>query len=84
MFLHIGKNESVNLRKIIAIIDYEAVSGSEISQDFMVSAKNKNTIEESPKSFVITGEGIYYSPISSVTLEKRVKNNLIQNKTGGE
>ncbi len=80
MLLHLGENKMVFLKDIIAIISLEYGSIPKYTQEFLEMAKEEGFIkrisEEEPKSFVITEIDhkcvIYYSPISSSTLLKRM------------
>ncbi|HCW03903.1 MAG TPA: DUF370 domain-containing protein [Clostridium sp.] len=80
MFLHLGENVVVPAKDIIAIFDMEtSVYGSDTSQ-FLRLAEEDGFVEKItskiPKSFVIAEVNkkskIYLSPISSLTLSKRI------------
>ena len=79
MFIHLGKDYTVNLKNIIAIFDIENTSTSKITREFLVDMSKKNKViyvnEDLPKSFVLTKEKeetvIYVSSLSSATLKKR-------------
>lgn len=80
MFLHLGENVVVPVKDIIAIFDMEAsVYGSDTSQ-FLRLAEEDGFVEKitnkMPKSFVIAEVNkkskIFLSPISSLTLSKRM------------
>ena len=78
MFLHLGEDCSISTQQLIAIIDFEMAEQSKTSAEFLDLA-NKNSIIQRVgkgphKSFVITEEAVFFSPISSSTLEKRVHN----------
>ncbi len=77
MFLHIGDSQIVPLHKIVGIFNLGKPDSSFNSdnQQFINKA-NKHGNEEredysSYKSFVVTPERVYFSPISSQTLGKR-------------
>ncbi|MCL4424868.1 MAG: DUF370 domain-containing protein [Firmicutes bacterium] len=74
MFLHIGSDISVPLRDIIAILDLEA-SNAPPTRDFLGLARNAGHLrpvtDQPPKSYIITGQEVFLSPISSLTLLKR-------------
>ncbi len=79
MFLHLGGEKSVLKKQIIGIFDYDLIKKSRITKEFMDIAINENLIEQKKngnkiKSFILTTDKIYFSPISSVTLQKRVVN----------
>lgn len=85
MFLHIGTDVEILKRDIVAIMDLESIYSSKISMNFLDNLKDKGKIysicEDVPKSIVIVNHNedtsIYLSPISSVTLQKRI--NFVQN-----
>ena len=85
MFLHIGTDVEILKRDIIAIMDLDSIHYSKDSMDFFENLKEKGKVysvsEDSPKSFVIVNNNkdtiIYLSPISSVTLQKRI--DFVQN-----
>lgn len=79
MFIHLGKDIAIPVKKIIAILDLDTTTTSKITKEFLRTAQEeafiKNISEDIPKSFIITEENkkskIYLSHISSVTLQKR-------------
>ena len=78
MFLHLGNNVMVRKDKIIAIIDVETGSNNRITKSFINNQENKKikiiSEEAKEKSYIITDDCIYLSPISSSTLFKRSVN----------
>lgn len=75
MFLHLGGNIVIPGHKIIAILDARSAE-SPATKEFMEIAKDEGFIKnitpmEKAKSFVITSDSIYVSPISCTTLKKR-------------
>lgn len=84
MFLHIGADEIVFIRDIIAIMDIERTTTSNTTRDFLKGCEAKGMIKavgiDIPKSFIVTmREGkqmVYLSPISSSTLYKRAKKQI--------
>jgi len=76
MFIHIGGDVVVRTKEVIAIIDLNHVDyHNKKAYAFMNEAeKSKEVIRlsnDDVKSFVITTDKVYYSPISSLTLKKR-------------
>ena len=79
MFIHLGKDYTVNLKNIIAIFDIENTSVSKITREFLVDMSKKDRViyvnDDLPKSFVLVKENkdnyIYVSSLSSATLKKR-------------
>lgn len=82
MFLHIGGDTVVSIKEVIAIIDHQSVKTSKITKKFLEDERKKTIIvdtnHEETKSYVITQNAIYCSPISSLTLKRRAQyvNNL--------
>ncbi|MGI6307654.1 MAG: extracellular matrix regulator RemB [Dethiobacteria bacterium] len=75
MFLHIGNSRVVHLQEIIGIFNLE-IKDNQVNTQFLesssgdqISAKEK----EKNNSFVITTDKVFYSPISSLTLQKRIE-----------
>jgi ribosomal protein S8 len=79
VFLHIGGDEVISLKNIIAIMDMDTTTISKDTKEFLRIAEEEGFIEsisqDLPKSFIITEvdkkSKIYLSPISSSTLQKR-------------
>lgn len=83
MFLHIGKNFSIPVKEIIAIIDKETSLYSHNTKMFIDVMRKKGNIynpdhinEKEIKTYIITNNTIYTSNISTSTLFKR--NNRIK------
>jgi len=75
VFLHLGSNEVVYLRDVIAIMDLRAARTSRDVQQFLRGAEMENRVvnlsDGNAKSFVICEDRVYLSPISSTTLRRR-------------
>ncbi len=84
MFLHIGSDREILAKSVVSILNISTIEKSKITQEFVQTAKEKGWIEsisqDSPKSIIITEENektiLYLSPISSVTLQRRIGNTL--------
>ncbi|MHB8125103.1 MAG: extracellular matrix regulator RemB [Desulfitobacteriaceae bacterium] len=75
MFLHLGSDILVNQNKIVAILNLET-STKGTTEKFLTNIRNTKQIKYvsekgKEKSFIITTDGYYFSPISSITLLKR-------------
>jgi len=84
MFLHLGGNTVVSRRDIIAILDVKTEK-SPVTGEFIEIAKDEGFIrniapKEKAKSFVITDDQIYLSPISCTTLKKRSNSTVMLDK----
>ncbi len=89
MFLHIGNDNMVPASEIVLIGDYERILNSDISQEFFsISEEEGFVVDKSGaenkevRSFILTGETIYLSMISSTTLARRMRN--LVTETGGD
>lgn len=77
MFLHLGEERSILNQDILGIFDYKLVKKSKITKEFMDLVVHDQTLEKvsmdkEVKSFVVTKEKVFLSPISSLTLQKRI------------
>lgn len=75
MFLHLGADVMVSKADIITILDIQAgMVGS--TRDFLRMARNQGVLKnigevDRARSYVITTDAVYLSPISCGTLKKR-------------
>ncbi len=84
MFLHLGQDTIIKTDEIIGIFDLDTSTVMKSTRDFLsMMSKAKRVVNvsfELPKSFILTYDGktkektMYISPISSVTLLKRIEN----------
>ncbi|GED34623.1 MULTISPECIES: extracellular matrix regulator RemB [Brevibacillus] len=75
MFIHIGGDTVVSTKEVISILDHQTMKSSKINKAFL-NEKRKTVVdhsEEETKSYVITQDAIYCSPISSLTLKRRAQ-----------
>ena len=79
MYLHIGQDFVINEQDIIGIFDFDNISTSQITMDFLKKLETEerliSTSDEIPKSLIVTvtsNEYIgYLSPLNSGTLKNR-------------
>jgi hypothetical protein len=76
MYLHLGGDVLIKKDKVVAIIDLETAREGKVNNkliSLIKSNKNVNYVSEpgKEKTLIITIEGYYFSPISSMTLLKR-------------
>ncbi|HEY8345796.1 MAG TPA: DUF370 domain-containing protein [Symbiobacteriaceae bacterium] len=75
MFLHVGSDVTVSLRQVVAILNYRTSQVGEATREFLEAYRKANKVTDlsggDPRSVVVTDSGIYLSPISSLTLQKR-------------
>ena len=77
MYVHIGGEYSISDRFIICVIDMESISPSQTDiLSFLAEAEKTDRAEyvsdEIPQSAVITVDRVYFSPLSTATLYKRM------------
>jgi hypothetical protein len=78
MYVHIGSEYSLSDRFIIGIFDMDTISPKQTDMiHFLAKAeedgKAEYISEDIPKSVIVTVDRVYFSPISSATLQKRIK-----------
>ncbi|NMA67209.1 MAG: DUF370 domain-containing protein [Clostridiaceae bacterium] len=79
MYLHLGENEVVFLKDIVAIMDMEKTTTTNTTREFLKQCEEKKMIKtigsDMPKSYIVTvkdgKQTVYLSPISTSTLTKR-------------
>lgn len=76
MFLHIGEGEMLPVKDIVMIGNMESTTYSKITDEFLNISEEEGFIvdntKDKPRSFILTGETIYLSRISSSTLAGRI------------
>jgi hypothetical protein len=77
MYVHIGGEYTISDRMIIGIFDMESISPRQTDMLRFLSESEKAekveyVSEEIPRSVIVTMDRIYISPISTVTLRKRI------------
>ena len=78
LYLHIGGEYTLLCSLIVGIFNLEDIKQNQKDMiQFLSGMEKKDFVEyvsdEVPRSFVMTSERIYFSPISAVTLQKRLK-----------
>ncbi len=78
MFIHLGENTVITDKKIIGIFDMDTSTVNKATRDYLSLAEKEKRINyvsyDLPKSFIVTDEKIYVSPINTSTLNKRALN----------
>lgn len=78
MFLHIGNNMVLPTNEIVGIFDISSLEAKS-TKEFLKISREEGFVHDNGKesqkfrSFILTLQNIYFSPISSTTLRKRVK-----------
>lgn len=88
VFLHIGAEEIVFIRDILAIMDIERTTTSKTTREFLKGCEERGMIitvgSDIPKSFIVAmrdgKQKVYLSPISSTTLYKRAMKQTQDNR----
>ena len=74
MLLHIGNDKVIQKKSIIAIFEMDTAALPS-TKEFLEIANDEGFVEKisdvKERSFIITTNKIYYSPISCATLKKR-------------
>ncbi len=74
MFIHLGGDVTIAANAVIAIIDVKHTQ-NDATQEFLNHMKTTGKLyrieEKDSKSYVITDDCVYISPISATTLKKR-------------
>ncbi len=74
MFIHLGGDIAIAANNVIAIIDVKHAK-NDSTQEFLNQMHTLGKLyrieEKASKSYVITDDCVYISPISSTTLKKR-------------
>ena len=77
MYLNISEKNAVSTKNIIGIFDMDLTTISKKTRDFLNSEQKKGRILESlnelPRSFILSEEGVYLSPVNTVTLKRRLE-----------
>ncbi|MFC0186649.1 extracellular matrix regulator RemB [Fictibacillus aquaticus] len=77
MLIHLGEDEVIPSKEILAIMDYASFTASALAKGFLSLQQEKKSLtslcDAQPKSVVITDRQIYLSPLSAATLKKRAE-----------
>jgi len=82
MYLEIGQETVITDKNILGIFDLDNTTVSKATREYINTASKKGecitvSIEELPKSFIVTTKGnerkIYISPFNTSTIFKRIK-----------
>lgn len=76
MFLHLGGEVTILQSEVMGIFNIDITKTSAATKEFLEITKNEKKIiyigdKQEVKSFIITNDYVFLSPISSVTLQKR-------------
>lgn len=75
MFLHLGEDTVITDENVIGIFDMDTSTVNKATRDYLNKAEKEKRIVyvnyDLPKSFVVTDDKIFVSPINTSTLNKR-------------
>lgn len=74
MFIHIGNDNVIRSREIVAIIDYDLYTNASGMYQMIQEWKQQNKVsgpEKHAKSIMVTENHIFFSSLSVTTLRKR-------------
>jgi hypothetical protein len=77
MYVHVGGEYSISDRYIIGIFDMDSITPKQTDMIRFLSKAEKDgrveyVSEEIPRSIIVSDDRIYFSPISTSTLRKRI------------
>jgi extracellular matrix regulatory protein B len=77
MFIHLGGDVIIRSKEIIAILDRDVQDMSVVTKAYLKTEKERKKCtvisQDFTKSIVITDDVVYFSPVSSLTLNKRAQ-----------
>lgn len=75
MYLHLGEDTVITDKNILGIFDMDTSTVNKATRDYLSKAEKDKKIVyvnyDLPKSFIVTDDKIYVSPINTATLNKR-------------
>ncbi len=81
MYIHLGNNKILREKDIIGIFDMDKATMSKVTQKFLNSAQKNNslitTVNEIPKSVILTKDKVYLSQLSPKSLYGRLTDKTI-------
>ncbi len=77
MYVHIGGESCLPDTCVIGVFDLDTTTGEgSVTRDFLSRAEDEGRVEtvspEIPRSFVLTTDRVYLTPVSSVTIRRRM------------
>jgi hypothetical protein len=77
MYVHIGGESCIPDTCIIGVFDLDATTAAgSVTRDFLSREENLGRLEavspEIPRSFILTAERVYLTPVTSVTIRRRM------------
>ena len=79
MYLFLGETTATVSKNIIGIFDMDTSTVNKATRDFLNNAEKTNKVKyvnfDLPKSFIITDDFVFISPVNTSTLRKRANEN---------
>jgi len=80
MYLHLGEDTVINSKNIIGIFDMDTSTVNKATRDYLSKAEKEKRLiyvnYDFPRSFIVTEDKIYVSPLNTNTLLKRTRQEL--------
>ena len=79
MYFHAGQDFVLNTRDVLGVFDLDTAGASRRTGDYLRRAEAEGAVVDLcppgtlPKSFIVTGETVYISPLSPAALKKRAE-----------
>lgn len=81
MFIHLGGDVIIRSKDIIAILNRDVQERASVTNTYLQAEEQRKTktviSADYIKSIVVTNDDIYYSPVSSLTLNRRAQGKSI-------
>jgi len=79
MYLFLGETIATVSKNIIGIFDMDTSTVNKATRDFLNNAEKTNKVKyvnfDLPKSFILTDDFVFISPVNTSTLRKRANEN---------
>lgn len=79
MYLFLGETTATISKNIIGIFDMDTSTVNKATRDFLNNAEKTNKVKyvnfDLPKSFILTDDFVFISPVNTSTLRKRANEN---------
>lgn len=77
MYINIGEEYVLKKKDIIAVFDMDKATVGKITRDYLNAAQKSGKIiyagYDLPKSFIVTKDKVYISPLNTATVLKRAQ-----------
>lgn len=78
MYVHIGGSYTISDKYIIGIFDFDATTHEDSDTiNFLKDAEQNGKVDiisnDLPRSFIVTMDRVYFSPINASTIRKRIE-----------